>query len=307
MCRTLSRDMLLQDVRTSGSSIRASAGCLALQKRAQDYAGERPRSLRSSTCLCLCGTSCDICSCTFGATSHLASARSRVAGMSADGSLSAAGTVIPSAQESVDACTPPRVSSPVRDGSMDIAAEVVPGNEDEDDGSLLGLGLPSPSRHVDLAPTTFANLQPDSNRRVQQGFAWFKAFCAATSRNFDEMVTCPEAQTVDDRALAVGGLCVKNFDIFVEWLGDNAGKEVDIPKECTAPHRRRVGHGTLRTVEKWMYNIVKHQLQCKRWTIPGKNTDVLASTLPSWAAAKTALQNADKESKQATYARVPEA
>jgi len=172
------------------------------------------------------------------------------------------------------------------------------GDDDEDEDTRAS---PQPDMALpeDLAPLHFPHLKPDSNAKVQVGRGWFKAYCLARGVSFDSAVVCT-------RVTPAG--CVldhKHFDGCVSWIGATVGQEVDFPPECSRPHRRLVVSGTLRTVERWMYNVYNHQMQLRARTDTTACTlsqqETLASRLPSWKTTTARLKQYDSATKATQY------
>ena len=158
----------------------------------------------------------------------------------------------------------------------------------------------SPNGHEDHAttvasPTRFGHLSDAANDKVKQGIPWYKGFCLAKGHDYEGALMCTRGSGQDAQ------VDIKYFDEFVAWLGEQGEKDVDvvIPPECSRPHRRPVTKHTLRTVERWMFNQLNHQLRQQGARVLG-DRESLASKLPSWAEAKAKLVSRDTARKLAT-------
>lgn len=171
--------------------------------------------------------------------------------------------------------------------SSPMAEPTTPNLNDDDD--CVFDDLPSHEKFLMMAPAIFAHLSSKGNKRTNVAVPWFKAYCMANSLDFDKAIICSPTKGHD---MNINGLSTSVFNDCVKWLGTMAGKHVTIPPECTKPHQRIATFGTLRTLERWQFNVMNHQLAKAGRSVLGEK-DALGSTLPAWRAAKELLKASD--------------
>ena len=193
-------------------------------------------------------------------------------------------------QISMDPQTPERAIVIARLAPSSPMAEPATAETEDNDDSIFD-DLPSHEKFLAMAPASFAHLSSKGSKRTNVAVPWFKAYCMAKELDFDTAIICAQTEGHD---MNVNGLSTSQFNACVEWLGEMAGKYVTIPPDCSKPHQRLVTFGTLRTVERWQFNVMNHQLAMAGRSILGSRQP-LGSTLPAWPPAETLLKASDKD------------